>query len=96
MEAEKSKSAPEAKGSTAPQAQDAWEAIYNLPCQLSAELPIRGFKVRDLLALDVETLLDSRLSISEPVPIWVNGARIGVAEFDVLRTCLAVRMNELG
>lgn len=96
MEAEKSKNAPEAKASTVPQAQDPWEAIYNLPCQLSAELPIRGFKVRDLVALEVETVLDSRSSITEPVPIWVNGARIGVAEFDVLRACLAVRMNELG
>lgn len=96
MATENAKSAPETKASQAPMAKDPWETVYGLPCQLSAELPILGFKVRDLLSLGKGTVLDSRTSISEPVPLWVNGTKIGVAEFDVLRASLAVRINELG
>jgi len=41
-------------------------------------------------------VVDTRCNTNNPVPVWVNAVRIGEAEFDVLGTRLAIRINELG
>lgn len=76
--------------------EEIWPQVAGLPCVLSVELPVAVFKVRDLLMLDAETVVDSGQSATSKVPVWVNGARVGWAEFDVLRTRLAIRISELG
>lgn len=73
-----------------------WKSAAGLPCQLTVELPVAGFKVRDLLELELETVVDTRCSSNSSVPVWVNSVRIGEAEFDVFGTRLAIRLNELG
>lgn len=73
-----------------------WESVSGLPCRLSVDLPVAGFKVRDLMELEIETVVDSRCSTNNPVPVWVNAVKIGEAEFDVFGTRLAIRINELG
>jgi flagellar motor switch/type III secretory pathway protein FliN len=80
---------------TAPE-EDPWAAISGLPCQLSAALDVPGFRVSDLLTLDRESVIDSRINSAGPVPVWVNGVKIGLAEFDVLGVRLAIRIKELG
>lgn len=86
----------EAQPAATPQSEDPWEAVSGLPCQLSVALPVMGFKVRDLLELKIDAVVDSRYNASNPVPVWVNGVRIGEAEFDVFGNRLAIRINELG
>ncbi|MGH9327434.1 MAG: FliM/FliN family flagellar motor switch protein [Terriglobia bacterium] len=86
----------EAQPAAVPQSEDPWEAASGLPCQLSVALPVIGFRVRDLLDLKIDTVVDSRQSASNAVPVWVNGVRIGEAEFDVFGNRLAIRINELG
>ncbi|MGH9451495.1 MAG: FliM/FliN family flagellar motor switch protein [Terriglobia bacterium] len=75
--------------------EDSWTSISGLPCQLSVDLSIAGFKVRDLLALEIETVIASQSSATGPVPLWVNGAKLARAEFDILGTRLAIRISEL-
>jgi len=76
--------------------EDPWAAVSGLPCQLSVALPVPAFRVRDLLSLDLETVIDSGANSTGPVPVWVNGVTIGLAEFDVLGKRLAIRIKELG
>ncbi|MGH9353876.1 MAG: FliM/FliN family flagellar motor switch protein [Terriglobia bacterium] len=80
----------------APSHEDPWAAVAGLQCKLSVDLSVSSFKVRDLLRLDVETVVDSHHNSTSHVPVWVNGVRVGWAEFDVLRTRLAIRISELG
>lgn len=72
------------------------ESVLGLPCLLSVALPVSGFKVRDLLDLEIATVVDTRCNTSNSVPVWVNSVRIGEAEFDVFGTHLAIRISELG
>lgn len=102
MDAQSAAVEVEAKTPGAPSAvrpaspEEVWPQVAGLPCMLSVELPVAVFKVRDLLMLDVETVVDSGRPATSKVPVCVNGARVGWAEFDVLRTRLAIRISELG
>jgi flagellar motor switch/type III secretory pathway protein FliN len=73
-----------------------WAGVAGLTCILSVDLRMPGFKVRDLLTLGVETVVESHHNASGQVPVWVNGVMIGWAEFDVVRTRVAIRISELG
>lgn len=77
-------------------AEDPWAGISGLSCQLSVGLSVPRFRVADLLSLDAGTVIDSGANSAGPVPMWVNGARIGIAEFDVIGARLAIRVKELG
>lgn len=89
-------STAEAESREANSHEDPWAAIAGLRCKLSVDLSVNSFKVRDLLMLQVETVVDSHHHSTGHVPVWVNGVRVGWAEFDVLRTRLAIRISELG
>jgi flagellar motor switch/type III secretory pathway protein FliN len=75
--------------------EDPWAAVLGLTCKLEIALPVPAFRVRDLLSLDIETLIDSGVNSTGPVPVWVNGITIGLAEFDVLGRRVAMRIKEL-
>lgn len=72
-----------------------WQEAGWLPCKLSVEIPVPGFRVRDLLLLDVNSILDTRSASSADVPLRVNTELIGWAEFEVVRDRRAVRLTEL-
>lgn len=76
--------------------EEQWADVAGLACKLSVDLSMADFKVRDLLALGVEAVVDSHHNATGQVPVWVSGVMIGWAEFDVLRTRLAIRISELG
>ncbi len=69
--------------------------VLALPCQLRIELRIPDFKVRDLLALEVDSIVDSRRKEGLHMPVSVNGEMIAWAEFDVVEEQLAVRLTEI-
>lgn len=96
MDANHSTAEAESKPAEIAAHEDSWALISGLRCKLSVDLSVTGFKVRDLLTLDVDTVVDSHHNSTGQVPIRVNGVRIGWAEFDVLRTRLAIRVSELG
>lgn len=72
-----------------------WAAVLSLPCELTVELPIPGFKVADLFRLQARTILESQWHAGEDVPLRVGGQLIGWGEFEVVNNHLAVRITEL-
>ena len=74
---------------------DLWPEALELNCQLSVALEVPHFTIRDLLALSVNSLVDTRRREGAHVPVVVNGVMVGWAEFDVIDGRLAVRMTEM-
>lgn len=74
---------------------DAWRDIMRIPCTLTVALAVPGIKVRDLLSLDIESIVDSLKPVGSSLPVHVNGIVIALAEFDVVGHKLAVLINEL-
>lgn len=72
-----------------------WQEAGWLPCKLSVEILVPGFRVRDLLLLDVNSILDTRSASSADVPLRLNKELIGWAEFEVVGDRLAIRLTEL-
>lgn len=67
-----------------------------LPMQLDVTIPIPRFRVQDLLALEKDSILESRWPHTDDVPIWCGGARLVWSEFEVADHKLAVRITRLG
>ncbi len=72
-----------------------WPEALQLPCQLTVALGVPHFTIRDLLSLDVNSLVNTRRREGAHVPVMVNGVMVGWAEFDVIDGRLAVRMTEM-
>ena len=72
-----------------------WLEANWLPCRLSVEMPILRFTMGDLLRLEVNTLVDTHVANSADVPLRVNDALIGWAQFEVAGDRLGVRLTEL-
>jgi flagellar motor switch/type III secretory pathway protein FliN len=77
------------------QAPSRWAVASLLPCTLSVDVVAPGFTIGDLLDLEVGSIINTRHASGNPVPVWVNGVRIGWAEFDVLGKHVAVRITEV-
>jgi len=86
----------ETKNEPSVPAVDTWAGVETLPCTLSVSLPIGGITVRDLLRLEVNSIVDSRQWAELPLPVWVNGVIVASSEFDLAGERLAVRITELG
>lgn len=74
---------------------DAWQEAAWLPCCLQAEIAVKGFTVSDLLAIEVGSIVDSRISTEADASLNVNGAHVGCGKLDLAGNRLAVRLTEL-
>jgi flagellar motor switch/type III secretory pathway protein FliN len=74
---------------------DEWGELVHLPCTMTLDLPIPQIRVRELIKLDADSVLDTKWVQSKDVPVRVNGTFIGWAEFEVVGDRLAVRITEL-
>jgi flagellar motor switch protein FliN/FliY len=72
-----------------------WPEVLELPCHLAVELEVPGFTIRDLLSLDVDSVVDTQRGEGAHVPVVVNGVMVAWAEFDVMEDRLAVRLTEI-
>jgi len=70
--------------------------LASLPMQLDVTVPVPGFRVQDLLALDKGVVLESRWPHTEDVPVWCGGVQLVWTEFEVVDEKLAVRVTRLG
>lgn len=88
----------DSKDSSGPPAKPLPESslLAGLPMQLDVAVPIPGFRVQDLLALEKGTVLQGRWSHAEDVPVWCGGVQLVWAEFEVVEQKLAVRVTRLG
>jgi flagellar motor switch/type III secretory pathway protein FliN len=69
--------------------------LAGLPMQLDVTIPIPGFRVQDLLALEKGAILESRWPHAEDVPVWCGGVQLVWTEFEVVEQKLAVRVTRL-
>jgi flagellar motor switch protein FliN len=76
-------------------ATDIWKQVPELPCELTLDLPLPGFKLRDLVQLQAGTVLDSTWSVGTDLPLRVNGTLIAWSEFEVVADRLAARVTEV-
>jgi flagellar motor switch/type III secretory pathway protein FliN len=72
-----------------------WQPAMGLPCDLTVDLELPGFKVSDLLKMGPGTVLGSVWAVRRDVPLRVNGKVIAWTEFEVVGDGLAVRVTEL-
>jgi flagellar motor switch/type III secretory pathway protein FliN len=72
-----------------------WAEAGWLPCELSVEVSIPGFRMRDLLLLEANSIVDTHSGSNTEVALRVNGALVGRAEFAVAGDRLSVRLTEL-
>jgi flagellar motor switch/type III secretory pathway protein FliN len=72
-----------------------WQPVLALPCQITIDLELPGFKVADLLKLGPGSVLATTWPVRKDVPLRVNGTLIGWSEFEVVGEKLAVRLTEL-
>ena len=66
-----------------------------LPVEMDVAIPLRGFRVRNLLALDPGTVVESQWGHGEDVPLGARDVQLAWSEFEVADTHLAVRLTRL-
>jgi flagellar motor switch/type III secretory pathway protein FliN len=70
-------------------------AVAGLPVELDVAIPVRDFRVRNLLALEPNHLIESGWGHGEDVPLAAGDVQLAWSEFEVIDTLLAVRVTRL-
>jgi hypothetical protein len=66
-----------------------------LPVELEVAIPLRNFRVRNLLALASGVVVESQWMHGDDVPLGSGDVQLAWSEFEVLDTQLAVRLTRL-
>lgn len=66
-----------------------------LPVELDVSVPVRDFRVRNLLALDAGQLIESRWGHGDDLPLASGEVQLAWSEFEVVESRLAVRVTRL-
>jgi hypothetical protein len=69
--------------------------VSRLPVELDVSVPIRNFRVRNLLALEPSHLVESGWGHGDDVPLAAGQVQLAWSEFEVIDTQLAVRVTRL-
>ncbi len=69
--------------------------IARLPVELDVSIPLRGFRVRDLLSLEPGRLVESEWSSGVDLPLAAGAVQLAWSEFEVIETELVVRLTRL-
>jgi len=66
-----------------------------LPVEIDVSVPIREFRVRNLLILERGTVIASQWVNGDDMPLATRGAQLAWSEFEVIDQKLAVRITRL-
>jgi len=69
--------------------------VARLPVELDVSIPLRDFRVRDLLALEPGRLIESEWSNGVDLPLVAGAVQLAWSEFEVIETELVVRLTRL-
>jgi flagellar motor switch protein FliM len=69
--------------------------VARLPVELDVTVPVREFRVRNLLALEAGQVIESQWGNGEDVPLASGEVQLAWSEFEVIDTQLAVRITRL-
>jgi hypothetical protein len=70
-------------------------AVGRLPVELDVSVPVRNFRVRNLLVLEPSNLVETVWEHGEDVPLAAGRVQLAWCEFEVIDTELAVRVTRL-
>ncbi len=70
-------------------------AVAGLPVELDVAVPVREFRVRNLLALEVGQVIETRWGHGEDLPLSAGDVQLAWSEFELVETALAVRLTRL-
>lgn len=70
-------------------------ALALLPVELDVAIPVRAFRVRNLLALEPGQVLETQWRHGDDMPVFAGDVQLAWSEFDVVETTLAVRLTRL-
>jgi flagellar motor switch protein FliN/FliY len=69
--------------------------VAQLPVELDVAVPVRDFRVRNLLALEPGKLLETQWVNGEDLPLAAGAVQLAWSEFEVVDSHLAVRVTRL-
>jgi flagellar motor switch protein FliM len=69
--------------------------VSRLPVELDVSVPVRNFRVRNLLALEPAQVIESGWGHGDDVPLASGSVQLAWSEFEVIETQLAVRVTRL-
>jgi flagellar motor switch protein FliN/FliY len=69
--------------------------IPQLPVELGVIIPVREFRVRQLLALAPGQVIETQWSHGDDLPLAAGEVQMAWSEFEVVETRLAVRVTRL-
>ena len=69
--------------------------VARLPVELDVSIPLREFRVRDLLALEPGRLIESEWNNGVDLPLKAGAVQLAWSEFEVIETELVVRLTRL-
>ena len=69
--------------------------VAMLPVELDVAVPVREFRVRDLLALDRGQVIETQWGHGEDVPLASGEVQLACSEFEVVDSQLGVRVTRL-
>jgi flagellar motor switch protein FliN len=70
-------------------------AVARIPIEVDVAVPVRNFRVRNLLALEQGYVVESMWLQGEDLPLAAPGAQLAWSEFEVIDQKLAVRITRL-
>ena len=66
-----------------------------LPVELDVAVPVREFRVRDLLTLEAGQVIETQWGHGEDMPLAAGDVQLAWSEFEVVDSQLAVRVTRL-
>jgi len=70
-------------------------AVARLPVEVDVAIPVRDFRVRNLLALQPGEFIESQWCSGDDLPLATGEVQLAWSEFEVLDAELAVRITRL-
>lgn len=69
--------------------------VRRIPIEIDVAVPIHGFQVRDVLALNEGQLIVTRWMEGEDMPLAAHGTQLAWSEIEVIDQKLSVRITRL-
>jgi flagellar motor switch protein FliM len=69
--------------------------VARLPVELDVAVPVREFRVRDLLALEAGQVIETEWGHGEDMPLASGEVQLAWSEFEVVDSQLAVRVTRM-
>lgn len=69
--------------------------LLRLPVEVEVSVPVPGFRVSDVLALEPGRVLETDWGHAEDLPLWAGDVQLVWAEFEVVEQKIAVRVTRL-